>query len=252
MYIFESLENLNVLEECFDNIMEKLTDVINRAITKGKLAPFKKGTKLGSYWYKKDRTDKIVPGDTTAELYVKAEKVTPSDSKTSDKQTNRILNNTPWGASDELASKLHGIKLHGKEEKDLINDDRLMKIAKEKSQERNKKKSDEVTEDYDSYKEQKEEENTSQSYKDLANVNNSIRRNKTKNLKAAAKEYKRARKEELQGRNQPYTYAHLKQQDAVLSASDKWNKAREEEKDAQEEVDKVRTRAKRAEDWEEK
>lgn len=138
--IFESLENLNVSEECFDNIMEKLTDVINRAIAKGKLAPFKKGTKLGSYWYKKDRVDKIAPGDTTAELYVKAEKVAPSDSKTSDKQTNRILNNTPWGASDELASKLHGIKLHGKEEKDFINDDRLMKIAKEKSQERNKRK----------------------------------------------------------------------------------------------------------------
>ena len=49
MSIFESLENLNVSEECYNDIYalinEKLVDVVNRAMRKGTLPPFRKGTR---------------------------------------------------------------------------------------------------------------------------------------------------------------------------------------------------------------
>ena len=77
MDIFESLENLNVSEECFNDISalinEKLVDVVNRAMRKGTLPPFKKGTKLTTYHVKNKRNDKIADGDKSAELFVKAE-----------------------------------------------------------------------------------------------------------------------------------------------------------------------------------
>ena len=252
----ESLENLNISEACFQDIMslidEKLTDVVNRAIANGKLPPFKKGTKLSSYWYKKNKEDKIVPGDTTAELYVKAEKVTPSKDKTSDKQTNRILNNTPWGASDELASKLHGIKLHKKGEKDLINDKRLMDVAQEKSEERNKKK---LSEDYNSYKEQQEEkgvfgktpEERSQAYKDLATVQKSIRRDKTKALKNAYKEHRKSRKEELAARGESY-HVYSKKYEKAMKDLANLKKRREEEGDAERDVQNTLDKAQKEED----
>lgn len=50
-------------------------------------------------------------------------------------------------------------------------------------------------EDYKSFEQQKYDEDTSDGYKELANVRNSIRRNKTKNLKRAEHAFSQARKE---------------------------------------------------------
>ena len=143
MDIFESLENLNVSEECFNDISalinEKLVDVVNRAMRKGALPPFKKGTKLTTYHVKNKRNDKIADGDKSAELFVKAEGIEPSDSKTSDKQLNRELNNTPRDAYQSLISKLNSKKLHLKGEEDLNGDRMTIENAVEKSKERNKR-----------------------------------------------------------------------------------------------------------------
>ena len=143
MDIFESLENLNVSEECFNDISalinEKLVDVVNRAMRKGALPPFKKGTKLTTYHVKNKRNDKIADGDKSAELFVKAEGIEPSDSKTSDKQLNRELNNTPRDAYQPLISKLNSKKLHLKGEEDLNGDRMTIENAVEKSKERNKR-----------------------------------------------------------------------------------------------------------------
>ena len=143
MDIFESLENLNVSEECFNDISalinEKLVDVVNRAMRKGALPPFKKGTKLTTYHVKNKRNDKIADGDKSAELFVKAEGIEPSDSKTSDKQLNRDLNNTPRDAYQPLISKLNSKKLHLKGEEDLNGDRMTIENAVEKSKERNKR-----------------------------------------------------------------------------------------------------------------
>ena len=145
MGIFESLENLNVSEECYNDIYalinEKLVDVVNRAMRKGTLPPFKKGTKLTTYHVKnKDKKkDIIADGDKSAELFVKAEGIEPSDSKTSDKQLNRELNNTPRDAYQPLISKLNSKKLHLKGEDDLNGDRMTIERAVEKSKERNKR-----------------------------------------------------------------------------------------------------------------
>ena len=278
MSIFESLENLNVSEACFQDIMslmdEEVTDSINRLIDMDKLPPMSKDTKLLSYWYKnkKNKEDKIAPGDTTAKLYVKAEKLTPSKDKTSDKQTNRILNNTPYGVSDELSAKLNGTKLFcknkGAEDKgsngnkffttnkeDSINDKRVIDNAVEKSGERHKKRLAKLKEDYNSYKEQQEEkgvfgktpEERSQAYKDLATVQNSIRRNKTKALKDAYKEHRKSRKEELAARGESYHVYNKKYEKAMKDLAN-LKKRREEEGDAVRDVQSTLDKAQREED----
>ena len=107
-----------------------------------------------------------------------------------------------------------------------------------------------LDEDYDSYKDQKTEEGSSQAYRDLANVNKSIRRNKTSNLKKVQKELHKARKEELAGRGvKSYLerFQDLAKEEKLLK---KVIGAREDERDAQEEVDKALKRADRAEEWE--
>ena len=75
MGIFESFESLNISEECHKElailISEKLIDVVNRAMEKGALPPFKKGTKLTSYNVKNKKNDTIADGDKSAELFVK-------------------------------------------------------------------------------------------------------------------------------------------------------------------------------------
>ena len=145
MDIFRSLQNLNISEECYNDILslvdEKLVDVINRAIRKDKLAPFKKGTKLTTYHVKdKDKkNDRIAPGDHTAELFVKAEQITPSDSKISDKQLNRKLNNTPMKSYQPLISKINQEKFYNKDDEDLNGDKKTIESAIEKSKERNRR-----------------------------------------------------------------------------------------------------------------
>ena len=143
MDIFESLENLNVSEECFNDISalinEKLVDVVNRAMRKGTLPPFKKGTKLTTYHVKNKRNDKIADGDKSAELFVKAEGIESSDSKISDKQLNRELNNTTRDAYPPLISKLNDKKLHLKGEEDLNGDRMTIENAVEKSKKRSKR-----------------------------------------------------------------------------------------------------------------
>ena len=144
MSIFESLEGLNISEECHKElailISEKLVDVVNRAMRKGTLPPFKKGTKLTSYNVKNKKKDTIVDGDKSAELFVKAEGVKASDNKTSDKQLNRELNNTPRDAYLPLASKINRKKYYVKDDEDLNGDKKTVEKAVEKSIERNKRK----------------------------------------------------------------------------------------------------------------
>ena len=144
MSIFESLESLNISEECHKElailISEKLVDVVNRAMRKGTLSPFKKDTKLTSYNVKNKKKDTIADGDKSAELFVKAEGIEPSDSKISDKQLNRELNNTPRDAYPPLISKLNSKKLHLKGEDDLNGDRMTIENAIKKSKERNKRK----------------------------------------------------------------------------------------------------------------
>lgn len=146
MKILESFYNLNISEECFNNISalinEKLVDAVNRAMKKGTLPPFKKETKLTTYHVKNKnkKKDVIADGDKSAELFVKAEEIKPSDSKISDKQLNRELRNTPMNAYPPLISKLNGQKLHLKGEEDLNGDRMTIENAVEKSKERNKRK----------------------------------------------------------------------------------------------------------------
>ena len=105
-----------------------------------------------------------------------------------------------------------------------------------------------LLEDYEAYKDQQEEKGTKQAYSDLATVNNSIRRNKTKNLKNAVKELNKANKEELALRNSKNLYAHLQSLDKSEKAIKNAGKAREEEKEAYEEVNKARERAEKAQE----
>ena len=144
MSIFESLESLNISEECYKElailISEKLVDVVNRAMRKGTLPPFKKGTKLTTYHVKNKKKDIIADGDKSAELFVKAEEINPSNNKISDKQLNKELNNTPRDAYQPLISKLNSKKLHLKGEEDLNGDRMTIERAVEKSKERNKRK----------------------------------------------------------------------------------------------------------------
>ena len=144
MDILESLQNLNISEECYNDILylidERLVDVVNRAMKKGTLPPFKKGTKLTSYNVKNKKKDIIADGDKSAELFVKAESIKPSDSKTSDKQLNRELSNTPRDSYPPLASKINRKKFFDKDDEDLSGDKKTIERAIEKSKERNKKK----------------------------------------------------------------------------------------------------------------
>ena len=146
MNILESLQNLNISEGCYNDLLslidERLVDVVNRAIKNGKLPPFKKETKLTSYHVKNNekKKDKIADGDHTAELFVKAEEVTPSDNKVSDKQLNRKLNNTPMKAYTPLDSKINREKFYDKGDEDVNGDKRTIEAAVEKSKERNKRK----------------------------------------------------------------------------------------------------------------
>lgn len=144
MNILESLQNLNISEECYNDILslidERLVDVVNRAMRKGTLSPFKKGTKLTSYNVKNKKKDIIADGDKSAELFVKAEGVKASDNKTSDKQLNRELNNTPRDAYLPLVSKINRKKYYAKDDEDLNGDKKTVEKAVEKSIERNKRK----------------------------------------------------------------------------------------------------------------
>lgn len=146
MNIIESLQNLNISEECYSDILslidEKLVDVVNRAMKNGKLPPFKKGTKLAPYTVKNKKKvpDRIVDGDHTAELFVKAEETPSSDSKISDKQLNKKLNNTPMKAYTPLEAKINREKFYNKGDEDLNGDKQTVEIAIEKSKERNKRK----------------------------------------------------------------------------------------------------------------
>ena len=108
-----------------------------------------------------------------------------------------------------------------------------------------------ILEDYKSFKEQKQEDGSSQAYKELASVDKSIRRNKTKALKDARKEYGQARKEELTQRGKGWLrqFKNISDEEKALG---KLKKAREEEKDAQEEVDKDLRRADAAKEFEER
>ena len=146
MKILESFYSLNISEECYNDISalinEKLVDVVNRAMQKGTLPPFKKGTKLTSYNVKNKnkKKDVIADGDRSAELFVKAEGIEPSDSKTSEKQLNRELNNTPRDSYIPLASKINRKKYYTKDDEDLNGDKKTIERAVEKSKERNKRK----------------------------------------------------------------------------------------------------------------
>jgi hypothetical protein len=144
MSALENFYNLNISEECHKElailISEKLVDVVNRAMRKGALPPFKKGTKLTSYNVKNKKKDTIADGDKSAVLFVKAEGVKASDNKTSDKQLNRELNNTPRDAYLPLASKINRKKYYAKDDLDLNGDKKVIERAIEKSKERNKKK----------------------------------------------------------------------------------------------------------------
>jgi hypothetical protein len=144
MNILESLQNLNISEECYNDILylidERLVDVVNRAMRKGTLPPFKKGTKLTSYNVKNKKKDIIADGDKSAELFVKAEGIKPSDSKTSDKQLNRELSNTPRDSYPPLSSKINRKKFFDKDDEDLSGDKKIIERVIEKSKERHKKK----------------------------------------------------------------------------------------------------------------
>lgn len=144
MSIFESLESLNISESCYNDLIalidEKLTDVVNQAMRKGILPPFKKGTKLTSYNVKNKKKDIIADGDKSAELFVKAEGIKPSDNKTSEKQLNRELNNTPRDAYMPLSSKINRKKFYDKDDEDLNGDKKTVEVAIEKSIKRNKRK----------------------------------------------------------------------------------------------------------------
>ena len=146
MNIIESLQNLNISEECYSDLLslidEKLVDVVNRAIKNGKLPPFKKETKLTTYHIKNKgkKNDRIAPGDHTAELFVKAEEIPSSDDKISDKQLNKKLNNTPMKAYRPLEAKINREKFYDKGDEDLNGDKQTIEVAVEKSKERNKRK----------------------------------------------------------------------------------------------------------------
>ena len=146
MNIAESLQNLNISEECYNDLLslidEKLVDVVNRAIKNGKLPPFKKGTKLAPYTVKNKKRvpDRIADGDHTAELFIKAEEIPSSDSKVSDKQLNRKLSNTPRKAYRPLEAKINREKFYDKGDEDLNGDKQTIEVAVEKSKERSKRK----------------------------------------------------------------------------------------------------------------
>lgn len=104
-----------------------------------------------------------------------------------------------------------------------------------------------VKEDYESFKDEKEQEASPQSYQDLITVNNSIRRNKAKALKDAQREYRIATKEELADRKGKNIHAHFLSLNKVKDALSAVQKAREEEKEAYKEVEKARKGKERAE-----
>lgn len=146
MNIAEFLQNLNISEECYNDLLslinEKLVDVVNRAIKNGKLPPFKKETKLTTYHIKNKnkKNDRIAPGDHTAELFIKAEEIPSSNNKVSDKQLNRKLSNTPRKAYRPLEAKINREKFYDKGDEDLNGDKKTIEVAVEKSRRRSKKK----------------------------------------------------------------------------------------------------------------
>ena len=111
-----------------------------------------------------------------------------------------------------------------------------------------------IVEDYRSFEEEKFNDGSSQAYKDLATVRNSIRRNKTKGVKQATKEANKAIKDQLKYRaSKSVSYGvlidKLNKADKALS---NLHKAREDEKDAIEDTDKARKFAEKAKEFEEK
>ena len=111
-----------------------------------------------------------------------------------------------------------------------------------------------IVEDYRSFEEEKFNDGSSQAYKDLTTVRNSIRRNKTKGVKQATKEANKAIKDQLKYRasksiNYGVLIDKLNKADKALS---NLHKAREDEKDAIEDTDKARKFAEKAKEFEEK
>lgn len=90
--------------------------------------------------WRNKKNDTIADGDKSAELFVKAEDTKPSDHKTSEKQLNRELNNTPRDAYMPLVSKINRKKYYTKDDKDLNGDKKTIERAVEKSIERNKRR----------------------------------------------------------------------------------------------------------------
>lgn len=124
MNIFESLENLNVSEECFDDIMDiveeiisegyNLDDVVKRARDKGRISDLK---------------DK--------ELSKKALEVESSYSRPSKKQAKMENNNIPGRSTSDLIYKLNQGCYYDKGHKDSPENQEVIELAKNKSVRRN-------------------------------------------------------------------------------------------------------------------
>lgn len=109
-----------------------------------------------------------------------------------------------------------------------------------------------LQEDYKSFEDEKMDKGDSQSYKELATVRNAIRRNKTKELKKAFNQYTKDRKEELKGRDSKNLYNSLQNLNKEEASLKRYQRAREEEKDAMKDVERARKFADRAKEFEEK
>lgn len=258
MDIFESLENLNVSEECFNDIMNVVEEILSERdmFTRPKAAKNSIEGRQRKYYQALDNyQDSLRKDERDKKLY----KADINDTEVKD----GVVHHVRGYAEDDNVHREYTpasgeVQKAYKDYKKAANRLGHAKIVASgtvgnatRAEEEHQKKVKGIKEDYNSYKEQKEEENTSQSYNDLANVNKSIRRNKTRKLKAAFKERGQARREELNSRGKRWSeqWADLTREEQAL---DKLKKAREEERDAQEEVDKAMQRAKKAEEREEK
>lgn len=106
-----------------------------------------------------------------------------------------------------------------------------------------------LEENYTTFRDSVYDDGSSQAFNNLVKVDNSIRRNKSNNLRKAYKEYKKAEKEDYNKNSIYQRYNHLSN---VEKALNNINKSREELKDAQDEVDLQRKHEKEAKDFEER
>ena len=258
MDIFESLENLNVSEECFDDIVSIVEDIINERdiFTRPKAAKNSIEGRQRKYYQALDNyQDSLRRDEKDKKLY----KTDINDTEVKDGVVHHVrgyadddnIHREYTPASGEVQKAYKDYKKaanrlgHAKSVASGTVNNAI------KAEEEHQKKVKSIKEDYESFKNQKEEENTSQSYSDLANVNKSIRRNKTRKLKAAFKEHGKARKEEFNSRGKRWAeqWVDITREEQAL---DKLKKAREDERDAQEEVDKAMRRADKAKELEER